>query len=378
MDNVSTILEPALSATVETRDLKNALTLLAKVAKPSYISTLACVLLRAHGDVLTLTVYNLDQELTIRVNAETLADGEVCVNAKEFLAFVKSVGVTRIALKQNNLALNARAGDDLATLPTLSVADFPIFDAKESTHDFVMPAADLRLLIAKTAFAVSTEGTRYYLNGIYMHISGDKLRSVSTDGHRLAWQNVEAPNGSQNMPGGIVPNAALPLIDAITKSVDAVTIHRAPFQLSVVCANATLRTKLIDGTFPDYARCIPTTEHSVEIDRKAFIEKLKMLTAASSRFSAEVKLDFGGSRMTLTRRDPERGDKTAALVCVCSESCEIGFNGRYLISILEIIDAPRVRLDFADAQSPAILCAAGSGSQGRYETQGAVIMPMRV
>ena len=369
---------PTLSASVATRDLKNALAFLVKVARKSYIPILANVLIESDGDALTLRAYDLNQELTSRVSADVTTPGSICANAKEMLAFVKSVGASHVSLKAHAESLECAAGEDVYSLNTLPIDDFPKFDWRDPICAFSLPSSDLRTLIEKTAFAVSTEETRYYLNGVYLHAFNGFLRSVATDGQRLVWCDVAGPSGCDLMPGCIVPNAALPLIETLSKNDLTVSVVVAHMQMMLTAPGMTLRTKLIDGLFPDYNRIIVQTPKSVEIDRKALIEKLKMLTPSPARFAAAVKLDFGADRMTLSRRDPDSGDKSATLACVSAESCEIGFNSHYLLSILATIDAPRVRLDFSDSGAPAILRAAGGLSNGRDERQGAVIMPMRV
>jgi DNA polymerase-3 subunit beta len=337
------------------------------------------VLIEAKANALTFRASNLDQELTMRLDGDIAAPGSICINAKQLLAFVKSTKAAFVSFKSGDGSLECAAGEDAFSLNALPASDFPTFEARKPICSFAVPALDLRTLIEKTAFAVSNEETRYYLNGIYLHTANGSLRSVTTDGHRLAWRDVASPENSDLMPGCIVPNAALPTITAMTKSGAALLIEIAHMQMTVCADDVTLRTKLIDGTFPEYGRVIPSlTPESVEIDRKAFTDKIKLVMSPNARSAGAVKLAFDTERMTITRNDPDNGNKTATLACVGEDSGEIGFNPRYLLSILETIEAPRVRLDYTDTRSPCILRAAGRSASGRNEAQGAVIMPMRV
>jgi len=382
MNAISNTVDAAsnLAFTVATRDLKNVLALLTKTADArGRIPILSCVLIEAKADALTFRTSNLDQELTMRLDGDIAAPGSICVNAKQLLAFVKSTKAAFVSFKSGEGSLECAAGEDAFSLNALPASDFPTFEERKPICSFAAPALDLRTLIEKTAFAVSNEETRYYLNGIYLHTANGSLRSVTTDGHRLAWRDVASPENSDLMPGCIVPNAALPTITAMTKSGAALLIEIAHMQMTVCANDVTLRTKLIDGTFPEYGRVIPSlTPESVEIDRKAFTDKIKLVMSPNAHSAGAVKLAFDTERMTITRNDPDNGNKTATLACVSEDSGEIGFNPRYLLSILETIEAPRVRLDYTDSRSPCILRAAGRSASGRNEAQGAVIMPMRV
>ena len=272
-----------------------------------------------------------------------------------------------------------RSGRSRFTLSCLPIEDFPVMSEGELDHGFTLSAGDLRDLVDRTRFAISTEETRYYLNGIYLHAAKrdgvDVLRAVATDGHRLASVEVPLPDGAAGMPGIIVPRKTVGEVrKLIDETTDDVAIALSETKIRISFDDGVLTSKLIDGTFPDYERVIPADNDKVmEVDRRAFADAVDRVSAISAEKSRSVKLALNGTNLVLSASSPESGSATEELeVAYDSDALEIGFNARYLLDIAQQIEGDRAQFVMADASSPTIVREVSDAS-ALY-----VLMPMRV
>ena len=275
--------------------------------------------------------------------------------------------------------LSIRAGRSRFTLQTLPESDFPDLAAGEMSHSFRMPAADLKRLIDKTQFAISTEETRYYLNGIYLHTAGTAkaatLRAVATDGHRLAQCELSLPDGAAGMPGIIVPRKTVGEVQRLLETGEGeVGIELSAGKIRFTIGNVVLTSKLIDGTFPDYARVIPSNNDKLlTIDKKDFEAAVDRVSTVSSERGRAVKLSITSGRLVLSVTNPDSGSATEEIeVDYDSDPLDIGFNSRYLLDIAAQIEGEVAVLRLADPGSPTLI-------QDK-DAKGAlyVLMPMRV
>ncbi len=272
-----------------------------------------------------------------------------------------------------------RSGRSRFTLTCLPTDEFPVMSGGDLPHRFSLPATELRGLIDRTRFAISTEETRYYLNGIYLHAAERNgaavLRAVATDGHRLASAEGPLPGGAEGMPGIIVPRKTVgELHRLIEETVDDVAVELSETKIRFTFDSVTLTSKLIDGTFPDYQRVIPSGNDKELIVRcKPFAEAVDRVSAISSEKSRAVKLAIGPGVLVLSASSPDQGSATEEIeVDYTGEAMEIGFNSRYLLDITGQIEGDNARLTLADAASPTILSETDDAS-ALY-----VLMPMRV
>lgn len=211
------------------------------------------------------------------------------------------------------------SGRSAFRLQCLPQSDFPELTAGTFSHTFRVASADMKALIEKTQFAISTEETRYYLNGIYLHAveaEGQlKLRSVATDGHRLARAEVEAPAGSEGMPGIIIPRKT---VSEILKLVDdpdvSVAVELSDTKIRLTIGSVILTSKLIDGTFPDYQRVIPTgNDRKLVVDRQSFAQAVDRVSTISSERGRAVKMTLADGQVTLAVNNPDSGSATEEL-----------------------------------------------------------------
>jgi DNA polymerase-3 subunit beta len=240
---------------------------------------------------------------------------------------------------------------------------------------FELPAATLRQIIDKTKFAISSEETRYYLMGIFLHVADDMLKAAATDGHRLARVTVAKPDGADGMPDVIVPKKCVLELRKLLDEVEGtVEVTLSSTKIRFVLGHAVLTSKLIDGSFPDYNRVIPTANDKLlKLDPASFKAGVDRVATIASEKTRAVKISLDRDRVTLSVTSPENGLATEELAADYSaDGLEIGFNARYLLDILGEIDGDTVEVHLADAAAPTLL-RENDKSSALY-----VLMPMRV
>jgi DNA polymerase III subunit beta len=373
----------AMKVTVERSELLKSLGHVHRVVeRRNTIPILANVLLHADRSKLALKATDLDVEVTDTIAAEVGPGGSTTVPAHMFFDIVRKLPEgAQIVLESSGdrAALAIRAGRSRFTLQTLPESDFPDLAPGDMTHKFTLKAADLKRLIDKTQFAISTEETRYYLNGIYLHAAGTAkaatLRAVATDGHRLAQMELELPNGAVGMPGIIVPRKTVGEVQRLMEDGEAeVGIELSPGKIRFTVGQAILTSKLIDGTFPDYGRVIPTAnDKELIVDKKEFEAAVDRVSTVSSERGRAVKLSITAGRLLLSVTNPDSGSATEELeVEYEADPIDIGFNSRYLLDIASQIESEAAVLKLADPGSPTLI--QDKDSRGALY----VLMPMRV
>lgn len=352
------------------------------VERRTTIPILSNVLLRASGQSLEFKATDLEREVIEEVKAEVSAPGAVTVPAHMLHDIVRKlpegsqVDIRRDAEKER---LTLAAGSARFALQTLGPEDFPDLNAGDLGQSFEVAAGDLKRLIDKTRFAISTEETRYYLNGIFFHTaeSGGKpmLRAVATDGHRLAQAEIARPSGADGMPGVIIPRKTVyELHRLIEESGEVVTVGVSTSKARFEIGNVTLTSKLIDGTFPDYGRVIPqANDKELKVQNADFMSAVDRVSTIASERGRAVKLNLSPDKLVLSVNNPEGGSATEELVVGYSASpLEIGFNARYLLDIAGQLEGEEARFLLADPGSPTMIKGEGD------ESALYVLMPMRV
>jgi len=372
-----------MKITVERADLLKSLGHVHRVVeRRNTIPILANVLIKAEKSKLGFKATDLDLEVTETIAAEVGPSGSTTVPAHMFYEIVRKLPEgAQIVLEASNdrAVLAIKAGKSRFTLQTLPESDFPDLAAGDMTHKFKLGAADLKKLIDKTQFAISTEETRYYLNGIYLHTAGTgktaTLRAVATDGHRLAQYELPLPSGASGMPGIIVPRKTVGEVQRLIEDAEAeVSIELSQGKIRFTLNDVVLTSKLIDGTFPDYARVIPQgNDKELTVDKKEFEQAVDRVSTVSSERGRAVKLSLSNGKLMLSVTNPDSGSATEEIeVEYGSDPLDIGFNSRYLLDIAAQIEGEAAVLKLADPGSPTLI-------QDR-DAKGAlyVLMPMRV
>jgi DNA polymerase-3 subunit beta len=352
------------------------------VERRNTIPILANVSLRAANDALQLKATDLDIEVTETAKAETMAAGGTTVPAHTLHDIVRKLpdgAQIELASKDDEGRLAITAGSSRFLLACLPADDFPELGLDGMSHNFTLPARDLARLIEKTRFAISTDETRYYLNGIYFHAmeseDGAHLRAVATDGHRLARMDAPLPAGAAGMPPIILPRKTVQEVaKLLADHTDEVTVSLSANKVRFTAGDVVLTSKLIDGTFPDYQRVIPqSNDKMMRIDTKAFTSAVDRVSTLSSEKGRAVKLNISDGRLMLSVNNPESGSATEELDMEYEgEPLEIGFNARYLMDIAAQFEGDRAVFKLADPSAPTVLHDENDIS-ALY-----VLMPMRV
>jgi DNA polymerase-3 subunit beta len=369
-----------MKITLERAELVRALAHVHRVVeRRNTIPILANVLLRAGKNGLELKATDLDLEIVETIPAEVKQASATTVPAHMFYDIVRKLPEgSQVELQSgtDRGSVQVRAGRSRFTLQTLPETDFPDIAAGDLPHRFKLAAGDLKRLVDKTQFAISTEETRYYLNGIYLHVVDDKkLRAVATDGHRLAQIDLPAPKGVAGMPGVIVPRKTVAEVQRLLEDAgEEVEIELSPAKIRFSLGNVVLTSKLIDGTFPDYGRVIPLGNDKIlVVDKGEFSSAVDRVSTVSSERGRAVKLSLGSGKLTLSVTNPDSGSATEEIeVEYGAEPLDIGFNSRYLLDIASQIEGEKATLKLSDPGSPTLLQDS--------EPSGAlyVLMPMRV
>ena len=346
------------------------------VERRNTIPILSNVLIEVENGGLKLMATDLDLQVVDSIAAQVETSGATTVSAHTLFDIVRKLpegSQVELAVSGDKMSIAAgRARFNLATLPR---DDFPMIAESDLPTKFQLPAETLKQIIDKTRFAISTEETRYYLNGIFMHVVDGKLLAVATDGHRLARVALDAPAGSDGMPDIIVPRKCVAevrkLLDEVTGEIE---VSLSSTKIRFRAGTAVLTSKLIDGTFPDYSRVIPTkNDRLLKVDTKALAEGVDRVAAMATEKTRAVKMSIDRDRIVLSVTSPETGTAAEEVPAdYASESLDVGFNARYLLDILSEIETDEIEIHLADAAAPTLI-REGQSSPALY-----VLMPMRV
>jgi len=352
------------------------------VERRNTIPILANVLIEAEDDKVQFRATDLDVEIVDRVQAKVDRIGSTTVSAvllHEIARKLPDGALIELTADTAGNRLTVEAGRSNFSLATLPKEDFPIMASSEYAANFSAKSGDLRRLFDKSRFAISTEETRYYLNGVYMHSAtfenSKVLRCVATDGHRLARVDTGLPEGAEELPGVIIPRKT---VAEIRKFLDddevQIAVSVSETKVRFATPDITLTSKVIEGTFPDYTRVIPASnEKKLEVDADEFAKAVDRVSTVSSERSRAVKLNLEDDQLTLIVNSPDSGAAEEQLaVAYSDERLEIGFNAKYLLEISGQIDKENAIFMFNSSGDP-VLIREGNDLSAVY-----VVMPMRV
>lgn len=352
------------------------------VERKNTIPILSNVLLKADKDSLSLNTTDMDLEIVETVEAKVGVPGTTTVPAHTLYDIVRKLGndaVIEIVGADGGNTLQVKSGRSNFKLGCLSQEDFPQMGKDKFAYNFSIPAAGLRTLIDRTRFAISSEETRYYLNGIYIHATENEdipvLRAVATDGHRLARFEMPLPEGAKDMMGVIIPRKTINEVrKLIDEAGDNIQISLSENKIRFAFDHIALTSKLIDGTFPDYERVVPkNNDKFLEVDPAIFATAVDRVSTISNEKSRLIKLSLLNKQMVLSANSPDNSSASEEIeVSFEHPPMEIGFNSAYLLDITKQMGEEGCRMILADSSSPAIIQDMGDTSS-LY-----VLMPMRV
>jgi DNA polymerase-3 subunit beta len=352
------------------------------VERRNTIPILANVLIEAEGSDVTFRATDLDIEVVDRAPAQVERAGATTVSATTLHEIVRKLpdgALVTLTADSATGRLTVEAGRSNFSLATLPKEDFPVMASSEYASNFSAPAPVLRRLFDKSKFAISTEETRYYLNGVYMHVAdadGKRvLRCVATDGHRLARIDADLPEGAEDMPGVIVPRKTVNELRKLLDDDDMkIAVSVSETKVRFATPDITLTSKVIDGTFPDYTRVIPqNNSRKLEVDAAEFAQAVDRVRTVSSERSRAVKMQLDEDRLVLSVNAPDSGAAEEELaVAYGDERLEIGFNSQYLLEIASQVDRENAVFLFNSSGDPTLM------REGNDQSAVYVVMPMRV
>jgi DNA polymerase-3 subunit beta len=371
-----------MKATIERATLLKGLSHVQSVVeRRNTIPILSNVLIDASAEgTIRLMATDLDLQIDETIAAGVDQAGATTVSAHTLFDIARKLPEgAQVELAAAEGRLQIRAGRYSSALPTLPRDDFPVIAEGELPTQFELPAETLKQIIDKTRFAISTEETRYYLNGIFLHVAEDGglavLKAAATDGHRLARVTVPRPEGADAMPDVIVPRKCIAELRKLLDEVDgSVGVSLSGSKIRFDLGQAILTSKLIDGTFPDYSRVIPTANDKLlKLDPRSFEEGVDRVSTIATEKTRAVKMTLDRDRITLSVTSPENGTASEEVPGdYAAMGFEIGFNSRYLLDILGQIDGDSVEVHLADAAAPTLI-RENDKAPALY-----VLMPMRV
>ena len=375
-----------MKATIERATLLRCLSHVQSVVeRRNTIPILSNVLIEASADgTVKVMATDLDLQVIESMQAVSVVNpGAITVSAHLLFDIARKLPEgSQVGLETTENRMTVKAGRSRFQLPTLPRDDFPVIVEGDLPTSFELPAKTLAELIDRTRFAISTEETRYYLNGIFLHVSDEDqpvLKAAATDGHRLARYTIPRPDGAEGMPDVIVPRKAVAeLRKLLDESLDGnVEVDLSASKIRFTLGGeggVVLTSKLIDGTFPDYSRVIPTgNDKLLKLDPKSFFEGVDRVATIATEKTRAVKMGLEPDKVTLSVTSPDNGTAAEEVPAdYKSDGFEIGFNANYLKDILQQIEGDTVELHLADPGAPTLI-RKDEKSPALY-----VLMPMRV
>ncbi len=371
-----------MKLSVEKKDLLNVIARAQNIVeKRNTMPILVNVLLEAKGEGLRAFATDLEVSLTDEIKATVKAGGKVAVNAKSLFEIIKELPEGKIELeRKDNNWLKITQNRAVFNMVGISPEEYPVFPTF-TTQEFVrMDGQVFAEMIEKTIYSVSTDETRYHLNGVYLEVRPDRdsatYRMVATDGHRLSLIDRKITGASpKSAQGVIVPRKGLHEIRKLLESVeDSVEVAIEGAQLVVRNGTTLLMVRLIEGKYPNYQQLIPQNlkEHFL-VQRESLLSSLKRVSLLSNSKSKGVTFSLSGGKMEITSNNPELGDaKEEIEVEYKGKEIKIGFNARYVLDVLSSMQDDIVRVELNDQLSPGLLRPHDDGSYT------CVVMPMRI
>lgn len=346
------------------------------VERRQTLPALAHVLLRSDASETTLTATDLEIELVARIAHEPVEPGETTLPARKLLDIVKALPEgSDVDLGIEGERALLKAGRSRFTLATLPAADFPSLEDFKGSVGFEVPQGRLKDLIDRTAFAMAQQDVRYYLNGLLLELAANGLRTVATDGHRLAVCETTEVSGAVEAKQVIVPRkGVLELGRLLADGDEALGVQLSGNHVRVELPGVRFTSKLIDGRFPDYQRVMPQgSDKTLVAERDALREALSRTAILSNEKYRGIRLSLESDSLRIQANNPDQEEAQEELpVEYDGDPLEVGFNVNYLIDVLNVLDGPEVRLNLRDANSSCLITGV-DGGHCQY-----VVMPMRL
>ncbi len=345
------------------------------VERRQTLPVLSNVLLQVEGNQLSITGTDLEVELVGRLSVEDAEPGEVTVPARKLIDICRELPESaEIKLELKEQRLQIVAGRFRSALSTLPASDFPSVDKSSSEMSLQLDAKHLKRLIDRTSFAMAQQDVRYFLNGMLFEVSGDSVRTVATDGHRLALCSFESDNNAETQQV-IVPRKGVLEIQRLLNELNGdVSVTIGSNHLCLESSEFTLTTKLVDGRFPDYDRVIPKNgDKTVFADRLELRQALNRTAILSNEKFRGIRVNLSSGILQLSANNPEHEEaEESVTVDYEGDDLEVGFNVSYIQDVLSVLEGDKVKITLHDSNSSALL------EEPENEDSVYVVMPMKL
>ncbi len=364
---------------VRKNDLLKELSLLQGIVeRKNTIPILANVLLDATKDAVSLLATDLDVGLRSKCEASVSKPGTLTLPAKKLFEIVSALPDTEVRIEQDKGGKSVTVAADRfeSRMQTLPASEFPTPPQDGGTAEAVLPGAALKRMISHTRFAITSEDTRYFLNGAQLVLRPDSMSMVATDGHRLAFISVQESPGKNVKTDVLLPRKTLNEVARLIDGGAAVEFSQGENHLFFRADGRLLISRKIDANFPAYERVIPkTNDKHIEFDRDRLAAAVRRVRLLSNERSKAVKFALGKDQVEITSSTPEVGEAHEVLaVDYGGSAMQICFNADYVDNFLNVVETENVRLEFKDEVSQAVVKPIGAdGYEYVY-----VIMPMRI
>lgn len=337
---------------------------------------LSNTLMSVTGKVLTLTGTDLEVEMVATTEVESDQDGDITLPARKLMDLCRTLpDGAKIELVIEKERALIRSGRSRFTLTTLPAVEYPNIDPIETPLSFQLPQIQLKKLVEQTQFAMAQQDVRYYLNGLMLEITPEKVTTVATDGHRLAYSSIPAVTGVNEYRQVIIPRKGVIELHRLLESEDLpVQIQIGKNHIRLILPNVTFTSKLIDGKFPDYQQVIPNNPNrNIEVNRENLHQVFNRIAVLSNEKFRGMRLQLESNLMRASVHNPEQEEAEEEIeISYSGDEFEIGFNIGYFIDALSAIRSDNVRISFTDSNHSCLVQGVND-EQSRY-----VIMPMRL
>ena len=346
------------------------------VERRQTMPALSNLLLRGNEQGLSITATDLEVELVANLDTDLTDSGDTTIPARKLLDICRSLPEqAQLEISSGSEKVKVNSGCSRFTLATLPAEDFPTIDDLELDASVVISEDELRCLIEKTAFAMAQQDVRYYLNGMLLEVDAEQIKTVATDGHRLALSKIEHKSDVDAARQIIVPRKGVQELQRLLTHEDKqVTVSLGKNHIRVNLPNLQFTSKLIDGRFPEYQRVLPEAEgNRAKMDKDLLKQALTRASILSNEKYKGIRLIFDNNKLMIQAHNPEHEEAEDELeISYQGERLEVGFNVVYLLDVLNALESDEVEIIIKDANSSALIISSGK-QESRY-----VVMPMRL
>jgi DNA polymerase-3 subunit beta len=345
------------------------------VERRQTLPILANILINAEKGRLTVTATDLEVELRTAVDVETSSEADFTLPARKLIDICRALPEeAKLNIDIEGERAVIKTGRSRFTLGVLPAQDYPNMEPSSAVHTFSISEGRLKGLIEKTHFAMAQQDVRYYLNGMLLEQDGDIVRTVATDGHRLALSEEKLDSESQVFQVILPRKAVLELGRMLTDSDQELQVQVGTNHVRITIGDTVFTSKLIDGKFPDYQKVIPKdTDKEVVVDRELMKQALQRTSILSNEKYRGIRFNFKSGVLGLLAHNPEQEEAEEELeISYQGEEVAIGFNVGYLIEVFTVMTSNEVQMSLRDENSSCLIEAVGEGNS-RY-----VVMPMRL